>query len=486
MSGFCTLSVGLFFRRKHLEADWPSQLGLQSLKDIGNRASMWHAHMSSRSRPFRLKALWRSAAAKASFNFPRSTCLFGTCPFAHMPPQAKPMASMKKAKVKKAGLKVKGEPSYCRMNPFTRGMVWGMHLAGMRREDMLSLVQKSDGAEPALQTIDTIIAKKKSDPEWNGENEAKSGRPPALTAEKQKLLVNFVFKHRGKAKVTIPFCKKCLVFLRKVCDTTVERALHSAGLTWMTRRAKSWVPGPSKEARLIYADWLLARHQHTLDRFAYTDGTTFYLARGPGEHDEKQRAALGRFVWRMVTGKDGLFDDNIGASLYAKAQGLPVKIWGFFCNGRLEYYVLPADGPKKTTHMTGDRYEWLIQSKFAEWRESCFSNGSPVRLVQDHERCLWQSRNLTAMRKAGCDVVENFPKHSPDLNAIEGQWRVLRVRLEATAPTEFESRADFLVRLRRAVHWLNENKHDDALRLCTNQKERANDVHKLLGAKTRW
>ena len=31
----------------------------------------------------------------------------------------------------------------------------------------------------------------------------------------------------------------------------------------------------------------------------------------------------------------------------------------FFCNGKLEYYALPADGPTKSTHMSGDRYEWL-------------------------------------------------------------------------------------------------------------------------------
>ena len=31
-------------------------------------------------------------------------------------------------------------------------------------------------------------------------------------------------------------------------------------------------------------------------------------------------------------------------------------------------------------------------------------------------------------------VKERFPKRSPDLNAMEGQWRVLRERLEAKAP----------------------------------------------------
>ena len=58
----------------------------------------------------------------------------------------------------------------------------------------------------------------------------------------------------------------------------------------------------------------------------------------------------------MSSGKDGLHGDNIGGSLYAKAQGKPVKIWGFFGNGRLEYHVQPEEtdgrGRKKTSNMT--------------------------------------------------------------------------------------------------------------------------------------
>ena len=82
--------------------------------------------------------------------------------------------------------------------------------------------------------------------------------------------------------------------------------------------------------------------------------------------------------------------------------------------------------------------------------------------------------------------MTNFPRSSPDLNATEGWWRVLRERLELTVPVEFESREDFLVRLRRTVHWLNDNRSDDALVLATDQKERARAVINLEGAKTKW
>ena len=86
-------------------------------------------------------------------------------------------------------------------------------------------------------------------------------------------------------------------------------------------------------------------------RFAYTDGTTFYLARGHVDKHDKNRAALGPHVWRMANGNDGLWDENVGPSLYAKAQGLPVKIWGMFANGKLFYHVLPKDKARKITNM---------------------------------------------------------------------------------------------------------------------------------------
>ena len=89
------------------------------------------------------------------------------------------------------------------------------------------------------------------------------------------------------------------------------------------------------------------------------------------DSDDKSRVALGKCVWRMSNGKDGLWGDNISPSLYAKSQGHLVKIWGFFGGGRLEYFVLPQDykeGRYKSTNMTGDRYGALIKRSFAECR----------------------------------------------------------------------------------------------------------------------
>ena len=221
----------------------------------------------------------------------------------------------------------------------------------------------------------------------------------------------------------------------------------------------------------------------------------------------------------MASGKDGLFDENVGPSMHAKGQSLPIKIWGLFANGRLEYYVLPSDGGHKpqvkaeakakakakakgevmktmkkgkkkkltgTVNMTIDRYVDLVNSQFKTWRKKCFGDNGPVHLIQDHEACLWHERSLAALEKAGFSVVENFPVQSPDLNAIEGWWHRLKSRLDETAPTEMETRSEFLVRLRRTVHWLNDNAADDALTLAQNQKERAKKVQKLSGARCSW
>ena len=377
-----------------------------------------------------------------------------------------------------------GVASWSRLSVFNKGVVWGMHVAGLKRSDMLAHVQKTDGSEPRLHAIDDVVAKKTANPKWEGES-THTGRPRELDAKEEKDLVRLVFKMRGKTKVTIPYCQKKLPFLRRVDATTVARALERAGLAWLTRRLKSWVPPEHKEERMCYSRILKNRREATMLRFGFTDGTTFYLARCDNEALQKQRGALGKMVWKMASGRDGLWDANVGASLYAKAQGLPVKIWGFLANGRLEYFVLPMDGPKKTTHMNGTRYNELVQSKFAAWRHNCFHDSQSVYLVQDHEACLWQKRNLDALRGAGF-VVEPFPKSSPDLNAIEGIWGRLRQLLTEREPTQRETRAEFLLRLRRTVSWMNDNEKENMLRLCRNLKERADDVLENLGAKTKW
>ena len=136
--------------------------------------------------------------------------------------------------------------------------------------------------------------------------------------------------------------------------------------------------------------------------------------------------------------------------------------------------------------MNGKRYHELITKLFAAWRKECFGDDERVTPVQDHEKCLWQPRIVSALRAAGCDLEWDFPPSSPDLNSIEGWWMRLRGKLLESEPVEFEDRPTFLKRLRRTVTALNENCQEDALKLCTNQKARARAVQRLEGTRCKW
>ena len=74
------------------------------------------------------------------------------------------------------------------------------------------------------------------------------------------------------------------------------------------------------------------------------------------------------------------------------------------------------------------------------------------------------------------DVLRGCPPSSRGLNAIDGVWRLLRERIEAIEPQEFEDTAASLVHLRRCVAWLNDCKGEHMMMLCINQKVRAGDV----------
>ena len=115
-------------------------------------------------------------------------------------------------------------------------------------------------------------------------------------------------------------------------------------------------------------------------------------------------------------------------------KGAPVKIWGFFGNGKLQYYVLPKAKPKKkkkakqngamrrrrgmavrkrtketrTTHMNQQRYQAMVKTHVKSWVSACWGRGKPqtVHLVQDHERCLWVEKSLEVVAEQGLEVVD--------------------------------------------------------------------------------
>ena len=191
----------------------------------------------------------------------------------------------------------------------------------------------------------------------------------------------------------------------------------------------------------------------------------------------------------MENGQGSLEDRNVGPSCYAKAQGQPIKIWGFLCDGRLEYYILPKDftdtGKEVSQHMNGARYNDMVTKHFASWRKVCVGNRK-VFVAKDYEKFLRSDANIAAELRAGCDQIPLYPKCSPDFNAIEGWWRRLKMLLEEKVPPERESRDQFLRRLRRAVDHLNQKCRASGRGLCRNQKLRAKECLKLSGARTKW
>ena len=146
-------------------------------------------------------------------------------------------------KVRKRHLKKKAKTktTSARLDAFSRGMIWGMHVVDTPRSTIREKVLKKDGTHPQLNAIDKVIAHKTADPTWYGEDSVAGGRPRALSDKQHKDVVKLVFKERGRAVVTVRYCRKKLPFLRKVSLSCVERALHRAGLKWLTRRRKCWV-----------------------------------------------------------------------------------------------------------------------------------------------------------------------------------------------------------------------------------------------------
>ena len=185
-------------------------------------------------------------------------------------------------------------------------------------------------------------------------------------------------------------------------------------------------------------------------------------------------------VWRMVSGADALYEDCVGPSAYWKAQGAPIRVWGLLAAGVLFIYVLPEGET-----MNRWWYCWLINTMFPRWLHKAVGHAE-VFLVQDHEKCLWCTEPRQALREQGITLLEDYPKCSQDLNAIETAWREVRARLAETEPQAREVRSAFVARLRNAVVWVNSNRYELLLSQCWNQKDRARAVQKQQGGRTEF
>ena len=165
-----------------------------------------------------------------------------------------------------------------------------------------------------------------------------------------------------------------------------------------------------------------------------------------------------------------------------------MKVWGLLARGKVCLHVLPlGKTDNDTAHTNGERFRKMLARHSVCWLRACFGRRVPTKvpLVMDHERCL-RSESLRCLRQHRLHVVSRHPKHSPDLNAIEGIWALLRQILNESQPVGIESRQDFVKRLRAAARTLNERQRSHLLTLCTNPKVRAKEVLDNGGATTKW
>jgi len=362
--------------------------------------------------------------------------------------------------------------------PFEVGQVKAHLHHGLGPEAISGIVTKVNGKSHFSHTaVSRIIAKLKSDPAWRGDRRVGSGAARKTTAKEDKALVKDVLDNRGKRKVTVAWLRQTSPIARKIGRTAVEERLFEAGLEYLRRRRKCLVDTNHLPARVAYCRLVLAKQQRTLDAWAYTDGTTFFLDRSDAENAETQRAALGPFVWRQVDGSDSLWADCIGPSSYRKAQGHQVKVWGLLADGKLHITVLDYG-----ESMDRWLYAELIEDWFPERLGHC------RYLVQDYETCLRCEEALLAFKSIGIDLVEDYPPVSQDFNAIENCWKFLRDRLAVTQPEGLESRDLFIIRLKKAVAWLNRNRAAQLAKVSRNQKERARSCLALKppGSRTKW
>lgn len=362
-----------------------------------------------------------------------------------------------------------------RLTPFEIGQIKAHLHHGLGPTAIAGIVKKVDGANVSVQGVADVKAKLEESPNWRGDREDGSGRPRKTNTTTDKAIVKEVFRARGRAKVTVAYLKKKFPRLRQLSDTLVEERLHDAGLLYLKRRRKTLVPSKYKDARMEFARRVKRMHASTLERWAYSDGTVFYLDRDDADVESSQRAALGRSVWRRADASDALYADCVGPSSYKKGQGVPVRVWGLLAKGRLHITILP-----EKEVMNRWWYAWVVKRYFPLWLDGC------DKLIQDYERCLRCDEPLEELAKLGVEVVGDYPKCSQDLNAIENAWNLVRRRLDETMPRALESRCDFLTRLRAAVQWINVNRAEQLSKFCNNQKERADELLFLEGSRTRF
>jgi hypothetical protein len=66
--------------------------------------------------------------------------------------------------------------SYARLDVFARGQIRAYHASGKSRDEICSLLTKTDGSNPQIRAVNYIVSKKRKQPDWRGESISEGGR----------------------------------------------------------------------------------------------------------------------------------------------------------------------------------------------------------------------------------------------------------------------------------------------------------------------
>ena len=142
------------------------------------------------------------------------------------------------------------------------------------------IITKDDGKTPfSYQAVRDCVKLLEKNKKYQGDRKVGSGAPRKTTAQQDRELVKKVFEKRGRRKATVAYLRSIFDWTDDLSDSTLEQRLHDAGMKWLRRRRKTLVAKKYIAERIAYCMKVLATKQSELNRWAFSDGTVFYLGR---------------------------------------------------------------------------------------------------------------------------------------------------------------------------------------------------------------
>ena len=168
------------------------------------------------------------------------------------------------------------------LTPFEIGQIKAHVHHGLKPANIVDIVIKPDGISKwSFNAINDAIKHLEHDPSWRGDRAEGSGAPRKTTKKQDTAITQYILKHRGQQKVTVSLLKQVLPWLREFSNSLVDERIQESELKWLRRRRKSKVSPVYLEPRVHYCKSVKRKHQATLNLWAYTDGTLYYLVAAP-------------------------------------------------------------------------------------------------------------------------------------------------------------------------------------------------------------